>query len=85
MLHSKVVVIDRQWAIVGSANIDERSFLLNFELTAVLHDAASAGKLCEDFDALRTRSRRINKAIFGQRGFGESMILGAARLASPLL
>jgi cardiolipin synthase len=33
MLHSKVVIVDQTWAMVGSANMDERSFRINFELT----------------------------------------------------
>jgi cardiolipin synthase len=51
--HQKVVLIDDQVATVGSANFDNRSFRLNFELTAIVHDpafvAAVEGMLQADF------------------------------------
>ena len=36
--HSKLMVIDDAWALIGSANWDTRSFRLNFELNVELHD-----------------------------------------------
>lgn len=85
MLHSKSMVIDRAWAMVGSANMDERSFLINFELTTLLYSRKLAEVLHHDFEALRSRSRRIRKKNLRARSVGESMLLGIARLASPLL
>ena len=85
MLHSKAVVVDESWAMVGSANMDERSFKLSFEVTAILYDVDLARDLQSDFEALRGRSRRIQPT--GRRAwtFRESLSLGLARLASPLL
>ena len=42
MLHAKTMVIDGQLALVGSANIDIRSFRLNFEVGALIDDPAAA-------------------------------------------
>src|SRR5205823_12093271 len=42
ILHSKVAVIDDNWSMMGSANMDIRSFKLNFELTSLLFDEAIA-------------------------------------------
>jgi len=36
MLHAKVVLIDDDWCTLGSANMDTRSFKLNFELNVVI-------------------------------------------------
>lgn len=84
MLHAKLLSIDDQIAVVGSANFDNRSLALNFEAIAVLYDAKLAAQLIRSFDAdLNSASRYVKpgrRATFGQR-FSES----AARLLSPLL
>ncbi|MEP0841537.1 MAG: cardiolipin synthase [Phycisphaerae bacterium] len=85
MLHSKVVVADEAWALVGSANMDERSFRLNFELTTILYDAKLARELYADFAELRARSRRIKADDVRPWSFVESLKIGLARMASPLL
>lgn len=74
MMHSKVILVDGQWATVGTANLDVRSMGLNFEVNAVfddpevvaeleaqyLHDLADA----EELDVERFRHRpRYQKAI----------------------
>jgi cardiolipin synthase len=38
MLHSKTMVIDGVWSTIGSCNIDDRSFLLNYECNAIVYD-----------------------------------------------
>jgi cardiolipin synthase len=43
--HSKVLVVDGQWCLIGSANFDMRSFRLNFELGMEIYDAALADEL----------------------------------------
>lgn len=85
MLHSKVVVVDRRWAMVGSANMDERSFRLNFELTSLLYDAGLAQGLAADFDALREKSRRVMQEDLRRWTYPQTLAAGAARLATPLL
>jgi cardiolipin synthase len=45
MMHAKVAVLDGQVAVVGTANLDPRSFLHNLELTVNLHDARVAQEL----------------------------------------
>ena len=43
--HAKVALIDREWLMVGSANLDVRSMRLNFELNALVRDPATAAEL----------------------------------------
>ena len=38
MLHAKTMVIDGVWSTIGSCNIDDRSFLLNYECNAIVYD-----------------------------------------------
>ena len=85
LLHSKVIVVDDSWALVGSANMDERSFSINFELTTILYGLELAQSLAHHFDTVRDRSRRIIRHDIQNRSYAESVLQGAARLASPLL
>jgi cardiolipin synthase len=85
MLHSKVVVVDDRWAMVGSANMDVRSFRINFELTTILYDAGAAQQLHADFDALRAASRRVQRADVRGWSYPQTLAAGLARLATPLL
>lgn len=50
MMHAKAMIVDRQLALIGSANWDYRSFFLNYELSLVLHDAGSVAALQAWFD-----------------------------------
>jgi cardiolipin synthase len=85
MLHSKVMIIDQAFALVGSANMDERSFRLNFELTVMLYSPTLTEALYKDFEVLTTRSRRIRPDHLGKPSFAREVKMGLARLASPLL
>ncbi len=46
-LHQKVLLVDDDIAAVGTANLDNRSFRLNFEISALVYDRAFAGELAE--------------------------------------
>ena len=48
-LHSKTLIIDDEIASVGTANMDNRSFTLNFEVNAFIYDEAIAAQLKEAF------------------------------------
>jgi cardiolipin synthase len=79
------MVIDESWAMVGSANMDQRSFRINFELTTLLYSEELALDLYRDFESIRARSRRITMSELSARSSVESVVLGLARLASPML
>ena len=85
MVHAKTLVIDSQVALVGSANMDLRSFRLNFEVHALVHDASSAKALRESFAGALAHSRRIDPSQWQGRPFTLRMKEGASRLVSPLL
>jgi cardiolipin synthase A/B len=49
-LHQKVMVVDRAWCTIGSANFDPRSFNINDEITVAIYDAAIASELAAAFE-----------------------------------
>jgi cardiolipin synthase A/B len=85
IIHAKTMVVDSQVALVGSANMDLRSFRLNFEVHAMVHDASSAEALRESFSRSLTKCRRIDAEQWQRRPFTLRMKEGASRLVSPLL
>jgi cardiolipin synthase len=85
MLHSKVVTIDDLWSIVGSANMDVRSFLFNFEITASIFDGGICRELNATFQKNCAEAEPMKTAWSARRPFVASILEGAARLCSPLL
>jgi len=85
MLHSKVVAVDYRWAMVGSANMDERSFRINFEISSLLYSPGIAQALQADVDRLCDGAQRFRMRDVNRWGYGERMKCGLARMATPLL
>ncbi len=70
MMHTKVVVVDGIFSIIGSANFGNRSFELNDELAIGVSDAALAAQLTSDFEADLQSSKRLDAATWPrQRSF----------------
>ena len=80
MLHNKVFVVDGRWSMVGSANMDHRSFHLNFELSTILYDEGLAQELLKDFASFLKQSRRIGEDGKVAWTRPQMITLGAARL-----
>jgi cardiolipin synthase A/B len=84
MLHSKTLVVDDNFALIGTANFDNRSFRLNFEVCATAHGEHLNGQLAKQFqrDLRHAQVVRLNRepAPFHMRLFD-----AVARLFSPLL
>lgn len=59
MLHAKAAVVDGHWALVGSANLDPRSFRHNLELNVALNHPAILGRLQELFEEEAGRGRPV--------------------------
>ncbi len=81
MLHAKVVLVDDEVAVVGSANMDIRSLLLNYETAMFVYSASAISEVQAYIEELMTHSRcGITEASL-LRTLGESIV----RLISPLL
>jgi len=62
MLHSKTLVIDDEWTVIGSCNIDHRSLWLNLEFVAVIRSRAMAAAIKRICAYEIRRSRRVGLA-----------------------
>jgi cardiolipin synthase len=67
MMHAKVLVVDGRWALVGSANFDNRSFELNDELTIAVDDAGLSRALIATFERDLTRAHRLTSEEWRRR------------------
>jgi len=74
LLHAKTMVVDGQWATVGSTNLDHRSFALNEELNLVVYDAGVARKLEQAFAEDLAYSRRVTYETWKSRGLLSRML-----------
>ena len=74
MLHSKVMIADDEWTILGSSNLDARSLSINFEFLALIHSrnlAKVLGQILQDeIDA----SRRITLRSCAQQSWWQRLL-----------
>lgn len=84
-IHSKIVIIDDKIASTGSANMDLRSFMLNFEINAFIYDKKVVEIMTKDFFDDLDNSEEIKDADFSERNFAIKVKESIARLFSPIL
>ncbi len=83
-MHQKVTLIDDQYCTIGTANFDNRSFRLNFEITMGVADQELASQVREMLEADFAEAQRITAADLRERSFAFRFAVRAARLASPV-
>ena len=84
-VHAKTMVVDDWMGTVGSANMDIRSFHLNFEANALVYDALFAQGLAEVFISDLEDARQVDLENQQSIGYWRTLSRGFARLLSPLL
>ncbi|BDG48381.1 cardiolipin synthase [Parageobacillus sp. KH3-4] len=84
-LHSKIMIVDGELASIGTANMDMRSFHLNFEVNAFLYHTDSTKKLVADFLEDLKDSSQIDDETFRRRPLSIRVVESVSRLLSPLL
>lgn len=84
-LHSKVLVIDDDVGVVGSPNVDIRSFFLNFELGVFLYDPPQIEALAGIFREDLSRSEEIEPGAFARRPRTVRLLEDTCRILSPVL
>lgn len=85
LLHAKNVSIDRCLAIVGSSNVDIRSFKLNEEVSLLFYDTCSIDEVIEIQDTYLAGSDRIDIKQWRRRSRFRRLAENLAQTASPLL
>ncbi|QGQ44670.1 cardiolipin synthase [Metabacillus sediminilitoris] len=84
-LHSKIIIVDYELASIGTANMDMRSFHLNFEVNAFLYRTGSTQTLVNEYLNDIEQSHEIIKEEFAKRQFYKKIFESTARLLSPML
>ena len=81
VLHAKVLLIDGNWVMVGSANMDQRSFHRNYELNVVVDSPDFGAQVAEMLEADLLGARRIALVEHERRGWSVRLL---ERLCSPV-
>jgi cardiolipin synthase len=84
-VHSKLFLIDDEYALVGSANFDPRSLRLNFEFNVEIFDHKTIDKLIDHFDHCRCESRTVTLNEVDQRSLPIRLRDSFCKLFSPYL
>ena len=85
MLHAKVIVFDDDLTLVGSANLDSRSFRLNFEASCFIGSKNLNASLAEEFERDIERSKEVSLDDLDQLPWHAKLASSTAHLLSPLL
>jgi cardiolipin synthase len=67
VLHAKLAVIDGRWAVIGTANLDYRSFFVNYELNLVTSDEQLCRKLQQEFEHDLAQSAGVYRRYWVKR------------------
>lgn len=84
-IHAKTMIIDSGIVSIGSANIDVRSFKLDFEVNTLIYDEGMAKHVSNAFFDDSRVSQLLTREIYENRGLFIKLKEGLARLISPLL
>lgn len=84
-MHAKIVLVDDKIATIGTANMDVRSFELNYELISVLYESETVHDIKHDFEDDFKHSTEIKWNAFQKRSIKKRILESFMRLISPLL
>ena len=85
VMHAKTAVIDGVYSSVGSSNLDWRSIVGNHEMDVIVLGDDFGQQMQALFARDLTVSQRIDPDQWAQRGLGQRLLQGVARLMEPLL
>ncbi|MEJ7609529.1 MAG: phospholipase D-like domain-containing protein [Bryobacteraceae bacterium] len=80
MIHTKSMVVDGVWSVVGSTNLDHRSFSINDEVNLASNDRGLAIRLREDFARDLADSKQISYQMWKNRPFLERIHESVGRI-----
>lgn len=85
LLHTKTLVADEHYALIGTVNLDMRSLWLNFEVTLAVYDAGFSEELGRLQANYVEQSVSLDQQTWCNRPFHIRLVENAARLLGPLL
>ncbi len=85
MHHAKTLIVDDELAIIGTANLDNRSFRLNFEVVVAIHGGEKTAELARSFEEDLEKSRPITRDLRAKLTFPRRCAEAGARLFALLL
>jgi len=85
LLHAKTISVDNDFCLIGSVNLDMRSFWLNFEMTMFIYDQGLTNQLREIQQSYLLSSFSLDEDNFKNRSFYERFLENSALIVGPLL
>ncbi len=85
LLHAKTISVDRRLAMITTANLDRRSFELNFEVSTMVYDTNFASRMRLMQKNYIDVSDRVNGAAWSRRGWPRKLVENGLGMVSPLL
>ncbi len=84
-IHAKMCVADDKVAIIGTINMDYRSFYLHFENAVLFYGSSVVTSVSRDIENIMEVSRRITSEVLATRPWYKKVLGTLLRLAAPLL
>jgi cardiolipin synthase len=84
-MHQKVMLVDSEACGIGTANFDNRSFRLNFEITVLVQDTGFAREVESMLEADIARCREVSLQELKDKPLWFALAMSAARLLAPVL
>lgn len=85
MMHAKAIAVDGEWAMLGTANLDNRSMFLNFEQMTIFDRADEAQQIEEVIESLFEQSAERSLEDLANKAWYKKVLIRTSRLLSPLL
>jgi cardiolipin synthase len=84
-VHSKLMIVDRTWSLIGSANIDPRSFRLNFEFDLEIYSREFAARMLRYSEDMSSDGTLLSLEALMARPLAKRLLEGAMKVFSPYL
>ena len=84
-IHAKTITIDDDIAFVGTVNLDNRSFFINFELTAIIHDEILIKELINQHEIDKSNSSLLTIEMWNSQSIFNRAFASVCRLLAPIL
>ncbi len=84
-MHQKVILVDNDLALVGTANIDNRSLYLNFEIGILVHDSVFAGDVEKMLEADFLKCREAGMVDYKNKNWIFKLGVRLSHLFAPII